>query len=223
MATRAQTPVGRGFVSSLGYFHSENDYFTQQRAEGCGGEPFVDLWDTEGPATGLNASGPDGGYEERIFTDRALRVIAAHPPALPLFLYYALHTSCVGPHGLQAPARFYEALSFIDDPDRRKNHAMIAFMDEAVGNLTAALHERGLWNNTLLVWSADNGGAVHLKGGANAFPLRGGYENNWEGGVRVAALVNGGFLPDHMRGRKITEPMHECDWVRKRSFTAIDI
>ena len=45
MATRAQTPVGRGFVSSLGYFHSENDYFTQQRAEGCGGEPFVDLWE----------------------------------------------------------------------------------------------------------------------------------------------------------------------------------
>ena len=53
MATYNQTPVARGFKSSLGYFHSENDYFTQERADGpCrsgeGGDKksFVDLWDT---------------------------------------------------------------------------------------------------------------------------------------------------------------------------------
>ena len=118
MATRAQTPGGRGFTSSLGYFHSENDYFTQRRAEGCSGKSYVDLWDGDHPARDLNATGPDGGYEERIFTDRALRTIAAHPLPRPFFLYYALHTSCVGPHGLQAPSRFYDALSFIDDDDR---------------------------------------------------------------------------------------------------------
>ena len=33
-----------------------------------------------------------------------------------------------------------------------------------------------------------------------------------EGGVRVAALVSGGFLPSAVRGRKLEEPMHECDW-----------
>ena len=71
---------------------------------------------------------------------------------------------------------------------RRKNHAMIAFMDESVGNITAALTQRGMWNRTLLVWSADNGGAVHLGGGANAYPLRGGYENNWEGCVNTYLL-----------------------------------
>lgn len=31
MATSAQTPKGRGFSSSLGYFHSFNDYFNEQR------------------------------------------------------------------------------------------------------------------------------------------------------------------------------------------------
>jgi hypothetical protein len=118
MATRAQTPAGRGFNSSLGYFHSENDYFTQRRAEGCNGRWYVDLWDGDHPARDLNATGPDGGYEERIFTDRALQTIAAHPLPQPIFMYYALHTSCVGPHGLQAPSRFYDALSFIDDDDR---------------------------------------------------------------------------------------------------------
>jgi arylsulfatase B len=96
-------------------------------------------------------------------------------------------------------------------PRRRKNHAMVAFMDESVGKITAALTQRGMWNRTLLVWmqradssylaptnwsdcsqvwSADNGGAVHLGGGANAFPLRGGYENNWEGCVSTCFLTH---------------------------------
>ena len=109
----------------------------------------------------------------------------------PMFLYYALHTSCVGPNGLQAPPSWFEHFSFINDTDRRKNHAMISYMDEVVGNITSALQVKNMWTNTLLVWSSDNGRAVHIGGGANNYPLRGGYFNNWEGGVRVAALVNG--------------------------------
>ena len=68
-----------------------------------------------------------------------------------------------------------------------------------------------MWERTLLVWQVDNGGAVHEGGGANAHPLRGGYYNNWEGGTRVAGLVNGGFLPAAMQGRRLEEPMHEAD------------
>lgn len=87
-------------------------------------------------------------------------------------------------------------------------------MDTIVGNITTALKAKRMWSSTLLVWSSDNGGAVHLGGGANAYPLRGGYFNNWEGGVRVAALVNGGFLLTRTarRGTKLTEPIHETDW-----------
>ena len=75
---------------------------------------------------------------------------------------------------LQAPARFYDQLSFIDNHNRRQNHAMIMLMDESVGRIADALQQRGMWADTLLVWSSDNGGAVHLGGGANSFPLRGG-------------------------------------------------
>ena len=79
---------------------------------------------------------------------------------------------------LQAPARFYDQLGFIDNHNRRQNHAMIMLMDESVGRIADALQQRGMWADTLLVWSSDNGGAVHLGGGANSFPLRGGYYNN---------------------------------------------
>ena len=40
-------------------FHSFNDYFDQQRFEGCGNVPHVDLWDTDHPAADLNATGAD--------------------------------------------------------------------------------------------------------------------------------------------------------------------
>ena len=81
---------------------------------------------------------------------------------------------------------------------------------EIVGNITAELKAKAMWERTFLVWSSDNGGAVHLHGGANSYPLRGGYMNNWEGGIRVAALVNGGFLPADVRGNTLTDFIHEC-------------
>ena len=93
MATTAQTPLGRGFHSSLGYFHSHNDYFNEQVAEGCANKSYVDMWDTDRPARTLNGTGPDGGYEEAVFTERALAIISHHPLTSPLYMYYALHTS----------------------------------------------------------------------------------------------------------------------------------
>lgn len=49
---------------------------------------------------------------------------------------------------------------------------MIKFMDQAVLNVTTAMKSLGMWDNTLLVFSADNGGEVTAAG--NNYPLRGG-------------------------------------------------
>ena len=226
MASKStQTPQARGFDSSLGYFHATNSYFDETNAgtshANCGAVPgAVDLYEDDGPAKELNGS----AYEERIFGARAVRLIREHGAAAntggggggdgtPFFLYYAFHTNCVSPSdGLQPDPEFYARFAAIEDPDRRANVAMVALMDEVVGNVTAALRSAGMWNNTLLLWSSDNGGAVHLGGGANVWPLRGGYENNWEGGIRAAALLSGGFLPAAVRGRKLEGFIHEADW-----------
>ena len=45
---------------------------------------------------------------------------------------------------------------FIDDPDRRANTAMVAFMDEIVGDITTALKAKKMWDKTFLIWSSDN-------------------------------------------------------------------
>jgi len=92
-------------------------------------------------------------------------------------------------------------------------HAMVMVMDEVVGNVTAALKKKGMWDNTLVVMSSDNGGPVDLpENAANNWPLRGGKYSLFEGGIRVAAFMSGGFLPQHMRGTVNNGMIHIADW-----------
>ena len=87
---------------------------------------------------------------------------------------------------------------------------MTSFMDAAMGNLTAALRRTGLWNNTLLLFTADNGGWLDM-GGSNA-PLQGGKFSDLEGGTRATAFVAGGLLPAARRGATERGYVAACDW-----------
>jgi hypothetical protein len=52
--------------------------------------------------------------------------------------------------------------------------------------------------------------------GANNWPLKGSKVSAWEGGMRVAAFVSGGFLPEAQRGTKLEEYIHMADWQVKK-------
>ena len=106
MATHEHTPAGRGYDTSLLYFEHANDYWTMRGAP-CGTAPVVDLWEGAGPAYAKanaascapgspgapppNASASACVYEDDLFGDEVLRVVAAHDPAQPLFLVWAPH------------------------------------------------------------------------------------------------------------------------------------
>ena len=82
---------------------------------------------------------------------------------------------------------------------------MVRWLDSAVGNVTDRLRARGMYDQSLIVFTADNGGPVYFGGssGANNYPLRGGKTSNWQGGIRVNAWASGGMIPAAMRGRKL--------------------
>lgn len=74
MATPDHTPIGRGFNTTLGYFHHSNDFFTE-RAGSCsyGGKRYkniTDFWQNDGPAIQLNGT----DYEEAIFKRHIMSV-----------------------------------------------------------------------------------------------------------------------------------------------------
>jgi arylsulfatase A-like enzyme len=96
---------------------------------------------------------------------------------------------------------------------RQQYHSMMYFLDEIIGNLTAQLKAKGLWENTLLVFTSDNGGPFDLgKGAATNFPLRGAKNTPLEGGIRAAAFLSGGFIPENLRGTVQNGMIHIADW-----------
>jgi arylsulfatase A-like enzyme len=86
---------------------------------------------------------------------------------------------------------------------------MLAAVDEAIGQIAATLEEQGLSNNTLIMYSSDNGGPSPGVATMNT-PLRAGKGTIYEGGVRVCAFATWpGKIPEKA---VITEPIHMVDW-----------
>ena len=69
------------------------------------------------------------------------------------------------------------------DPRRARLVAMIEHLDEGIGRVVAELKRTGAFDNTLIVFTGDNGG--HLPDSADNGPLRDGKQSMYEGGLRV--------------------------------------
>ncbi len=103
----------------------------------------------------------------------------------PFFLYLPFNA----PHTpLQAPKSYYDKFPEVKDHPKRVYYAMIAALDDAVGQVTSKLKELGLDDNTLIVFVSDNGGATYTRV-ANNDPLRSGKLSQFEGGIRVPYLI----------------------------------
>ena len=211
-ATPRHTPIGRGYETWLGYYHHANDYWTEKlpfQATGvldvCGNR-YADLWKNGAPASKLNGT----AYEEALFTNHSLEIIAAHDAqAAPLFLVHAFH---IVHTPLQVPPEYERRFGFIDYRNRRTYAAMVSYMDGVVGQLADALKAKSMWESTLMLFTADNGGAVYYPASGSNHPLLGGKLNDFEGGVRVAAFLSGGALPTAARGTQLDALIHIADW-----------
>src|SRR5262249_46737815 len=86
---------------------------------------------------------------------------------------------------------------------------MVAAMDEAIGRIIPTLDEAKLRQNTLIIFSSDNGGPQPGRVTSNG-PLREGKATLYEGGTRVAAFATwDGYI---RAGSQVNAPLHMVDW-----------
>jgi arylsulfatase A-like enzyme len=184
-------PLQRGFDHHYGHYLGAIDYFGHSRMGGLD-------WHRNGKPV------REEGYTTDLLADEAVKIIEEHNPAQPLFLYVpfnAVHTP------LQAPQKYIDGYQYIKNVKRRKYAAMTTCMDDAIGRTLEALKKRGIADNTLVLFSSDNGGPGQ---GANNHPLRGRKGSLYEGGVRVPAAAR---WPGKLKaGSMVNEPLHIVDW-----------
>lgn len=90
---------------------------------------------------------------------------------------------------------------------------MLSKLDESVGKIVEALQAKNMLQNSIIVFSSDNGGpaAGFNNNAASNWPLKGVKNTLWEGGVRAAGLLFSPLLQKQTRVSK--QLMHITDWL----------
>lgn len=146
------------------------------------------LWARGDFSTSYNGS-PNfapGGYLADYWTEESLKVIEANKNQ-PFFLYLAhwgVHTP------LQATKEDYEAVGEVGSHKLRVYAAMLRALDRSVGQIVAKLEDEGLAENTIIVFSSDNGGPGYIDLAGINDPYRGWKLSLFEGGIRVPMFVS---------------------------------
>lgn len=154
----------------------------------------------------------NGSYFTEVVTQdvqRWIRHTVAENSSRPTFAYLA-HQSNHAP--MQVPSHYIRdgCLDIpASNPTRRMLCGMMTAVDDSVRNVTEVYKELGIWNETVVIFSTDNGGNSDT-GGSNA-PLRGQKATTFEGGVRGVGWVGGGW-PGVQRGVVSKNMMHVSDW-----------
>jgi len=200
------TPTYRGFDSFYGFWTSGQDYFSHVAYDGSYG---LDL--RRDLAAVYNETGT---YGTELFTREADKVINDHDTTKPLFLYFAQQAVHVGNENepLQAPKKYLDRLSYIGDEKRRTFAGMVSALDESVRQIVTTLKKKGLYDNSIIIFTTDNGaaaGGLDASAGSN-YPLRGAKNTLWEGGVRGVGFVHSPLLKK--RGRVSNALLHASDW-----------
>jgi arylsulfatase A-like enzyme len=171
------TPNERGFDLFRGFLGDMMDSYTSHLRHGQNYLRHNDrIIEAEGHATDL-------------FTEWAADYLKDRKtePSQPFFLYLAYNA----PHfPIEPPAEWLAKVKEREpdlDPKRAANVAFVEHLDHGIGRALSVLDETGLKENTLVVFTADNGGS--LPHGQNNDPWRDGKQSHYDGGLRVPFLA----------------------------------
>ena len=195
-------PLQSGYDHFYGFRGGAVDYYSHASPAGKD-----DLWDEDVPVQ-------QAGYLTELLGNRAVDVVNCYARSRQPFML-SLHLSA--PHWpWEAPGDEAESerirtvrggLFDLDGGSQRTYQRMIEAMDLQIGRVLQALHTRGLIDNTIVIFTSDNGGERF----ADTWPFTGKKTELLEGGLRIPAVIS---WPARIpRGRTTDQVAISMDWV----------
>lgn len=188
-------PLEQGFDQFFGLLGGNHHYFAHMDRIGV-----PDLWSGNNPVQ-------QDGYTTDLITEDAVKFIESHRDR-PFFLYLshaAPHFPWQGPN--DASKLVEPEKKSWQEGDRETYVAMVEHMDKSVGAVLEKLDELKLNQNTLVVFTSDNGGHTW----SDNRPLRGAKSSLWEGGIRVPCIAR---WPGHVpAGTTSDQVAITMDWT----------
>ncbi len=194
-------PLQSGYEHFYGFRGGALDYFTHK--PGTGSDVGEDLWDQDAPVH-------QAGYLTELLGDRAVSVIhdygGEHRPFFLSLHFNAPHWPWEGPDD-EAESKRISSLRDYDGGSQQTYARMVEAMDRQVGRVVDALSAAQLAENTIVVFTSDNGGERF----ADTWPFTGKKSELLEGGLRIPAIIR---WPGHIRpGRVNDQVMITMDWL----------
>jgi arylsulfatase A-like enzyme len=194
-------PLKSGYDHFFGFRGGALDYFTHKGGPATTGAD--DLWDQD-------ARIDNHGYLTELLGDRAVRVIGEYARARqPFFLslhFNAPHWPWEGPED-EAESQRVSSLADYDGGDLATYGRMVVAMDKQVARVLGAIEKNRLAENTIVVFTSDNGGERF----SDTWPFSGKKMELLEGGLRIPAIAR---WPGRIKPGTLTEQVAiSMDWV----------
>lgn len=139
-----------------------------------------------------------GKFGEDVFTDFIIDFMAENKEN-PFMVYYAM---CL-PHGPLVSTPLEPNVESKMD----KHKAMVRYTDHILERLTMSLDSLGIRENTIIIWTTDNGTAGNIKGRRNGINVQGGKTLLTENGINAPYIVN---APGLVPAGKVSDALIDC-------------
>ncbi|CAG5080654.1 Oidioi.mRNA.OKI2018_I69.PAR.g9675.t1.cds [Oikopleura dioica] len=152
----------------------------------------------------------NGTYSTKLFVDDFISQLQINSPEEPLFNYVSFQDV----HGpLQTVNRFknlYEDKTDTWTHERIEYSTKVSTLDFHLGRMVDALKQYNYWENTILIFTSDNGGQP--REGASNWPLRGSKGTIFDGGLKSRAFIVSPLLQNRIKGEEYKPLFHVSDW-----------